>query len=116
MVPHRGFHNAATNFGLARTLSDTAVVHQDLLLHDDKLCGEHLQADTRIGRNALIIAIGDVCRSSSPARPGGFGWVRSPAMPALLAPVPDDEIEAWPVLSSVGHVRNNGPELLKPMM
>ncbi len=34
---------------------------------------------------------------------------------ALLKPCPDDVLKIWPVDKAVGNVRNNGPQLLKPI-
>src|SRR5215203_3492643 len=48
----RDLHQAATYLGLPRACPDATIVLEDLLLHYSQLCGEHFQADTRIGRNA----------------------------------------------------------------
>src|ERR671916_2612326 len=55
----RDLHQAPTYLSLPRACPDTTIVLEDLLLHDSELCREHLQADTRIGRNAQILAISD---------------------------------------------------------
>ena len=55
----RDLHQAATYLSLPRACPDATIVLKDLLLHNSQLCGEHLQADTRIGRNAQILAISD---------------------------------------------------------
>jgi putative SOS response-associated peptidase YedK len=34
---------------------------------------------------------------------------------ALLRPVPDDVLRVWQVAQKVGNVRNDGPELIKPI-
>ena len=55
----RDLHQAATYLSLPRACPDATIVLKDLLLHNSQLCGEHLQADTRTGRNAQILAISD---------------------------------------------------------
>jgi putative SOS response-associated peptidase YedK len=35
---------------------------------------------------------------------------------ALLKPCPDEALKIWPVDKMVGNVRNNGPQLILPVM
>jgi putative SOS response-associated peptidase YedK len=34
---------------------------------------------------------------------------------ALLKPCPDEALKVWPVDNAVGNVRNNGPQLIRPL-
>ena len=34
---------------------------------------------------------------------------------ALMCPIPDGEIEVYPVSTAISNVRNDGPELLMPL-
>lgn len=52
-------HQPLPDFRIARSRADTSVVLQYLLRHDRKLRPEHLQADAGIGRNPLVIFVGD---------------------------------------------------------
>jgi putative SOS response-associated peptidase YedK len=35
---------------------------------------------------------------------------------ALLTPCPDEALKIWPVDQMVGNVRNNGPQLILPVL
>jgi len=39
----------------------------------------------------------------------------APALKALLAPCPSEEMTCWPVSAQVGNVKNNDPSLIEPI-
>jgi hypothetical protein len=52
----------------------------------------------------------------------GIFWVLRSGAPwrdellTLLKPCPDEELKIWPVDKMVGNVRNNGPQLILPVL
>jgi hypothetical protein len=57
--PPRYLHQPATELGLACARQDATIVLEDLLLYDAQLRCQHLEAEPRIGRYALIGRISD---------------------------------------------------------
>jgi putative SOS response-associated peptidase YedK len=49
-------------------------------------------------------------------RPRIFTWLRRGRLEALLKSCPDEALKIWPVDKMVGNVKNNGPQLILPVV
>ena len=78
-------------------------------LHDSHLCAERAIGELH-DRMPVILAENDWPK-----------WLgEEPAseqeLLALLKPCPDEALKIWPVDKMVGNVRNNGPQLILPVL
>ena len=82
--------------------------------------GERLQTFATITTDANNLLAGDPGPDAGDHRAGGLaalaGRGRGRSVQALLRPAAEDILRFWPVDKKVGNVRNDGPELIEPVV